>query len=225
VAKAELKAAQDAYDQLLQRAQRDESLGRYATAVTHAVEAWEYVDGMMKYERRFEDAEFKSLPCIDLVLRYAPLLFDVSSLDRLGELLKKHRSVEKHTTDDLEARLTKAREFLCRAHRLWSLIEQNPGITLDEVTARLGDKLRESPAMVARWEEMGLITRSQSRTGVSLRLTTRLESDALARCPSCGAKVQARKLSLWKEQRCPKCGQTVDLVIFAEVDEVNGVQK
>ena len=66
----------------------------YVKAVELALVSWEYIDGMIRYERRYEDnGELHSISAIEMVLKVSPFLFDRASLERVGE------TVEVSTTD------------------------------------------------------------------------------------------------------------------------------
>jgi len=62
--------------------------GLYRDAVKSALAAWNHIDGMMQYARRYEKTEFDSIEAIDLVLKYAPILFEYNILDSLA--LQRH---------------------------------------------------------------------------------------------------------------------------------------
>jgi len=109
MSKLVLQGSVAAYSDLLNNALEAERAGCFIDAIRHAVAAWVYVEDMMKYKRRWEQAEFKSVPCIDLVLKYAPLLLDNQCLNRLENLLRERRSIDKHASDDLASRLAEAR--------------------------------------------------------------------------------------------------------------------
>jgi len=89
--KAEMEAHRAQYYELIAKARAARQDGRYREAVELAMSSWEYVDGMMQYERKYDDKKFSSIEGIDLVLEYAPILFDAESLDKLEFLLKKQR--------------------------------------------------------------------------------------------------------------------------------------
>ena len=56
-----------AYQHKLSRARDAQSRGLYREAMESAVSAWEHIDGMMQYGRRYEDAEFDRIKLTDLV--------------------------------------------------------------------------------------------------------------------------------------------------------------
>jgi hypothetical protein len=213
MAKAELEAAKVAYDQCLSRAQHAETSRRYVEAIAHAVGAWEHVDGMMRFERKYEQAAFTSLPCVELVLKYAPLVFHVASLDQLDSLLREKRSVERHTSDDIGTKLEEATALMRAAHLLWDHVERNPESRQDQLRQRLGGNQEQWRWLAERWEAMGLFHRTQDQGSCCLRLVTRLDDRVKAKCGACGAIASGHKSSFLAEQVCPGCKVTAMFVI------------
>ncbi|HVP11023.1 MAG TPA: hypothetical protein VMV94_07530, partial [Phycisphaerae bacterium] len=125
--KAEMEAHRAQYYELIAKARAARQDGRYREAVELAMSSWEYVDGMMQYERKYEDKEFNSVEGIDVVLKYAPLLFDLDSLNRLEDLLKDRRRIERDTSADMGDKLAKATAMMWEARRMWNYLEREPG--------------------------------------------------------------------------------------------------
>ena len=115
--KSEMEAHRAAYYALIS-ARAALQQGLYHKAIDEASASWEYIDGMMQYERRYESKEFESVEGIDIVLEFAPLVFGFQSLEKLDELLRSQRRIDKHSSDDLAARLDSARQSLRDVHRL-----------------------------------------------------------------------------------------------------------
>jgi hypothetical protein len=220
MAKAELQAAQSMYDQCLERARAAERAGDFEGCISHAVAAWEYVADMMRFERRWEEAEFRSVPCIEFVLRYAPLLLDEDSLNRLAAFLKAEKSVDRFASDDLAARLSRARERLRIAFRLWTHIEHNPEARQDELRRLMGGDQDEWRDIAERWEKMGLVRRSPSMGSYTLRLTTELDATTYAKCHCCGAVVRSTRLDLLQSRDCTGCSQVSEFcILFTETSD------
>lgn len=214
MSKAQLQADQAAYDQLIAMARREEADGRFADAIAHAVSAWQHVSGMMKYERRWEEREFTSVPCIDIVLRLAPLILDWESLDRLADLLKGDRSIDRNASDDLAARLAEARGKLQDVLRLWRLVETEVGIMQSELRTRLGGEQERWRGLAEQLDRVGIIIRVPHGGSYRLWLATLMDAMVNGRCPSCGVVVRGRKSAMLEEQSCPKCGGRVTFVII-----------
>src|SRR5947209_7153912 len=85
--KTEMEAHQSRYYALMQQAQAAERRGLFRMSVEFAVSAFEHIDGMMQYERKYEEKEFASVSAIEMVLRYCPLLFYSEHLEKLESIL------------------------------------------------------------------------------------------------------------------------------------------
>lgn len=173
----------------------------------------------MRFERRFEDAEFSSVPCVDLVLRLSPLILDAQALDRLGELLKTRKAVDRHASDDLAGRLLEARAFLRTAHRLWDHLEQSPGCRQDHLNDALGGDQSTWRGLAERWDRMGLLNRRAEGASYRLWLATDLQATVRAKCMSCGHVHSGSKRRFLEEQPCPQCQQVVAFVMREESAE------
>jgi hypothetical protein len=213
MAKAELRSAQESYDAQMLLADQALTGGRYAEAIAHAKAAWPLVDDMMKYERRWEGTEFKSVPCIDLVIRYAPLRLDSGSLDELEALLRTKKSIDRHASDDIAARLVDARELIHSAHRLWDYLETHPNVRQDRLDDELGGPQATWRWIAEQWEGMGLLARTKHAGSYLLRLVTDMNAQARGLCSSCSASAGGRRRKLLKPQECPRCGRTVSFVL------------
>lgn len=213
--KAEMERHQADHDATLDEARFALQSRSWHKAIAFAVSSWQYLDGMMQYERKYEGREFTRLESIDIVLRLAPLLFDLSSLDKLASLLKSQRRIDKNASADLAADLSKARSLVWQAHKLWNHLQQHPGFRQDELRTTLGDDQERWRRLSEAWEEMGIIRRAPERGSYRLTFATRLDMRVLGKCPSCGALCKARKVKLLNEAKCPKCGTETRFVILA----------
>jgi hypothetical protein len=214
--KTELEEHRDSYDALLSSALAAERNGEHRRAVQAALQAWEYVDGMMQYERRYGGREFDSIKAIDLVLKYAPLLLDYQSLDRLADLLKASRRIEKNTSESLADLLQTARSKLWDVHRFYGHLEMNPDARQDELRQVLGGDQDSWRAISEAWEKMGMVSRLPSGGSYTLRLVTRLGEIVPAICPSCGVRTEGPKGMLLEPLSCPECGASVTFVLLSD---------
>src|SRR5438034_11671357 len=110
--KSEMEAHRAAYYALISQAHAAIQQGLVQKAIELASASWEYIDGMMQYERRYESKEFDSVEGIDIVLEYAPLIFDFHILEKMAELLKSQRRIDKNASDDLAAKLDSAKQSM-----------------------------------------------------------------------------------------------------------------
>jgi hypothetical protein len=213
--KAELKADAELYSSKVEEMRRAHDQRDYQGALALAAAAWDYVDGMMQFERRFEDrTERNSLECVDYALRYAPLLFDVQTLNTLSVLLRTQKRIDKNTAADLATNLENAYSLMKEAHRLWDHLERNLRVDQDKLRSTLGGDQDRWRWLAEKWGGMGLIQRVPIRGSYILSLLTRMESEVRAKCSACGVVAKAAKGRFWEQITCPKCKATVYFVIL-----------
>ena len=196
--------------------------GLHRSAVETALSAWDYIDGMMQCERKSGTKEFNSIEAIDLVLKYAPLLFDLSLLDRLESLLKTHRRIDKNTAASLPDKLAQARALMWAAHRLWDYLEEHPNAKQDELRQTLGGAQDQWRLIAETWEQMGLVNRAPEGRSYRLALSTRMGELVPGKCPSCGTIAEAPKAMFLEEFACAACEATVSFVILPKEDTLTG---
>lgn len=213
--KAEMEEHQASYKRLMTEARSAEQQGLYRKAIQSALEAWDHIDGMLRYEKRYGEEEFDSIPAIDMVLRYAPLLLDFETLDALEGLLKEHRRIERATSTNLADRLQEARDSMWENHRLWDHLEHNPAAEQNQLRACLGGDQDRWRAVAEAWEKMGLVTRTPDGGSYRLTLSTRLGEVVRAKCPSCGHDCEGSKSLFLEPMECPECQDTGLFVILA----------
>ena len=213
--KAEKEYHRTAYRSLIAKARSAERHGLYRETVDLALSSWDHIDGMMQYERKYEDKEFSSIQGIDLVMEYAPLLFDFSSLDTLETLLKNYRRIDKNTSESLADKLAKARVLMWNAHRLWDHLERHPETRQNKLSRILGGDHDQWQAVVTVWDKMGLLRRTSKGISNRLSLSTRMGKVVSAKCPSCGGVVDAPKSMFLEKLACPECRETVLFVILS----------
>lgn len=214
--KAELETDTKRYYAQVEEMRKAHKRGDYERAVGFAASAWDNVDGMIQFERRFENrSERNSLPCVDYALLYAPLLFDVQTLDTLSILLRTQKRVDKDTVADLAARLDGAYTLMKEAHRLWDHLERHERAEQAALRNELGGEQERWRWLAEKWESMGLVKRFPNRGSYLLSLSTRMESKVKAKCFACGVIAKAPKARFWEKNTCPKCNSVVYFVIIA----------
>ncbi|MEX0742122.1 MAG: hypothetical protein WD079_04935 [Phycisphaeraceae bacterium] len=213
--KSEMQAHAAEYDRLLGEAHSAQRQGLYRAAVDCAFSAWDHVDGMMQYRRKYQDEDFESIRAIEIVLHYAPLLLDLKSLDTLAEVLKSSRRLEKNTSESLADKLADARERLWHNHRLWDHLEWHPEARQDELRQTLGGGQEYWRTVAEAWEAMALLVRQPAGRSYRLTLTTRMGALVPAKCSACGKTVEAPKAMLLEETACPHCATTTAFVFLA----------
>ncbi len=210
-----MEGHQEQYHRLIAEARSAEREGLYRKAVELALSSWDHIDGMMQYERRYENTEFDDIEGIDVILRYAPLLFDFSSLDALENILKNSRRIEKNTSENLVAKLAKARARMWDAHQLWDHLERHPEVSQDELNRALGGSRDRWRSITDAWENMGLVYRTQDGGSQRVALSTRMGRVVPGKCSSCGVVVSAPKAMLLEKMVCSECRATVFFIILS----------
>lgn len=215
--KAEMEADRAEYDALMARARLAIHQGLYREAVELAMSSWKHIDGMMQYKRKYEDKEFASIDAIDVVLQYAPLVFDCRSLEALESLLKDQRRIEKNTSEDLGDKLAQARALMWDAHRLWDYLERHDSIRQDDLRATFGGDQDRWRSLAVTWERMGLVRRTSEGGSYRLALVTRMDEAVPGKCSSCGTVEEAPKIRFLEERVCSNCRAGVFFVILSRM--------
>jgi hypothetical protein len=212
--KAELEHHWNEYNTCMQQALLAETRGLYRAAIESALTSWPHVDGMLQYEHKYMHRDLASVPAIDVVLKYAPLLLDFHSLNALGDLLTSQKRIEKNTSESSVERLTAARTQLWDNHRLWTHLENHSDFRQDELRRVLGGNQDYWRSLAERWEAMGLVRRTPEGGSYRLKLSTRLGEVVFGKCPSCGAVLDAPKAMFLEPTHCPACRVSVSFVIL-----------
>ena len=201
--KTEMQDHHDQYHTLMHQARSAASVGNFRSALEHAFNAWPHIDGMMQLQKRQGNPDFVSVEALDLVLYYAPLLFDFARLNALDQLLADFRRIEKNTSADMEAKAQAARQQMWQAHRLWDFLELHPGARPDELRQNLQGDQDSWRDIVESWEKMDLICRVKEGGSYRLNLVTRMGEVIPGKCPACGHLVESPKSMLLEETICP----------------------
>lgn len=203
--KSELEQHYAAYQELVASARLAERDGFYRKAMRLALSSWKHIDGMMQYGTKYEEKEFDTIPAIEMVLKYAPLLLDFENLDALEALLKDCRRIERNTSECLADRLKAARTRMWKNHRLWDHLERNPGTRQDQLRKALGEDQEEWRSVAEDWHKMGLLRRVPEGGSYALTLATQMGEVVKAKCPSCGCLTEGTKGVFLEKMPCPKC--------------------
>lgn len=212
--KAELEADRIEYHQRLNLAKSHLAAQEYAKCISCALEACGFADGMMQFERKYEDREFKSIESVDLVLELCPLVLDSRSLASLETLLKEQRRIDRNTADDLSGRLREAQLQLLCVYRVLDCLERVADRSMDEMLARLGGQKKPWRKLIKGLEEVGLINLTDDGGNIRVSLITRMGSVVHAKCSSCGVIGRAEKRRFLGEIKCPKCRSSSLFVIL-----------
>jgi hypothetical protein len=219
MSKSDLQFAQREYDRWERTARTHEMRSEFVECVAAAKRGWPFVADTMKYERKYEHRTFSSIGCIDLVLEYAPPLFDIDSLNELEWLLKDDRSIDRAATDDLAARLLEARNQIAKNLKAWRLLDAG------DVEPRI---LRRDAAITnpecARlllvWTSIGCATRS-SVDGLEVVKLQSLSARRLqAECSECGTVCVDKGAAFLDDCPCPRCATRTYFVIRTELNDM-----
>lgn len=212
--KAEMEAHQQKYHANIRKARGAKRKGSFQEAIEFSKLSWDHIDGMMRYERKYEDKAFKSIEGIDIVLKHAPYLFDFQSLDDLEALLRSQKRIEKNTSLNLNNTLEAARKVMWDAHRVWSQLERAGELQKEKLLQILGGDNDNWQSMAESWYEMGLIRRWSEDDSYRIALVTRMDEATTGKCPSCGVLAKAPKSAFLITQTCPKCKVNGSFVIL-----------
>ena len=213
--KAELQSDATRYRSALSSMSKAHKEGDVLKAIKLAVDASEYIDGMMQFEKRFEKrVERRSVETIDYILKYAPLVFDRQSLETVGALLKAQKRIDKVATDDLAADLAQAIAMMWNAHRLWKVIKETPGMPQDQLRVRLGGKQEVWREIAESWDDLNLIHRIPSGGSYVLSIATSLATQIGGKCSSCGSTGKASVGTFLEDIMCPRCNHKTTFVML-----------
>jgi hypothetical protein len=189
--KTEMENHNQQYTDLLSEARQALKGKNPNEAIQLAVRAWDYIDGMLQYQRKYAAEQLPFMEAIDMVMHFAPLLLDSDSLDRLESLLKSQRRIRKNSDDDLLGELSRARDLMWDVYRVWDVIEGRPGCLETELLKSLGSPQGQCLTVLEALERIGLVRRTPA--GASYRVTfwTRMSALAYSKCHGCGAVVKA----------------------------------
>lgn len=213
--KTEMEHHRNAYYEHVANAKAALKQKLFHHAMRFAACSWEHIDGMMQYERKYEGRDSLNQEGIDLVLHYAPLIFDADSLDNLESRLKGQKRIAKHADTNFEHGLARARAVMWDAHRLWNQIELRSEVRQDNLRTEFGGDQHQWRALAEAWQEIGLIVRVPDGGSYRLSFNTNMSEATTARCPTCGAVAKAPKAKFLEKRHCPKCGVVVSFVLLA----------
>jgi hypothetical protein len=214
--KAELQSDADKYRSAVAAMRTAHTEGRFLDALKEAMDACDYIDGMMQFEKRYEKRdERKDVETIDYVFRYAPLLFDSASLNKLSDLLKSQKRIDKVATADLASELQQAIELMWEAHRLWDVLERESEVRQDQLRSTLGGQQERWRAVAEAWERMRLVQRTPEGGSYRISLVTKMSNTVRGKCRSCGATGKAEMMLFLDKIHCPKCKVSCDFVIIS----------
>ena len=213
--KAEMEAHHAEYHDHMKRSQAARAQGLYRQGIRLAMEAWEHIDGMMQYERKYEDQDTVTIEAVETVLNDAPLLFETQSIDAAEAFLRANPRIAKKAAGDLPEKLAAAKRLMWEAHRIWDYLEEHHDCELTELEKTIGGDRHTLRRISKAWEQMRLLSREPCGTSHRLQLLTRLGQIVRGKCHSCGAIAEAPKACFLEPMRCPECHGKSWFVILA----------
>jgi Fe2+ or Zn2+ uptake regulation protein len=212
--KAELEEATKLYHARMDNARLALREGRVSDSVREAVAAWEHLDARMRYEQRYDSAEFETVDCVEIVLDHAPFVLDYDSLSRLEQLLKKSRRIERNTSKNLVDALAVASARLRCVYQIVDQLENEvlvPESAFQTQDPGAGIDMRE---MLKRLYKAGLIELESSDGHRACRLATAMSEHWYAKCRSCGETVKGPKRRFLSKLGCPACRSESSFVVI-----------
>lgn len=156
-------------------------------------------------KKRDINPEVPSLRCINVVCKYAPLLFERDCLARVHDFITSNRALAKYDGDYL-GKVEMAIEQQETARILWNGIAAKPGFLQRNIRKQLGLDRDTVVAILGVWEELGVVCRTKSRGSYRIDFPSRLDAVTDGCCPKCGIRGKARKELFLKPVTCRKCG-------------------
>lgn len=214
MSKADLQDATTKYESCVAAALAAESHGCLKEAVDHAVQAWEFLEAMLRFSKRFRKLDVDSVHCVNLVVRLAPVLLDPEPLDTLSTLLKSRKSIDRAVSDNLAEMLAGAKRRLAAAHRIFDCIERNPEIGNDDLCSLVEIEAERVTEILGQWLRFGVVRRTSLGHAHGFRLTLDLGAIEHARCARCGRDATGEKSSFLTLRACDSCGVEQQFVIL-----------
>jgi hypothetical protein len=214
--KSQLERAYSSHNAAMADARIAELQRDFQQGVKFAGIAIHHLDGMIQYEKRYLGrAHFDTVDSIDFVLQYAPLIFSFQALDKLADVLKSQRRIEKSIDSDIQAGIADARALMLDAHLLWCHLDNQSDIYWRE-TSILSNLSRNSwRALLDAWTQIGLLRHITVEGATLLGWGTRLSEEVLAKCSSCGMVCDDIKMQFMQDFKCKKCHATVPFVLLS----------
>ena len=202
--KAELEQQDNAYQALMYKANAALRSNLYRETIEFAVSAWDYIDGMIQYQRRFADSEVSSIQAIDIVLHYAPLLMDSETLDRLEALLHSQKRITKSTGIDWDSRLSRARAAMWEGHQFWTHLEGHGAVDESSLNDVLGGDCKHWLLIAEGWIEMGLVFRLHAVNKSLLSLVTDSQPTCVGEVPFVRSGSQGAEVAMPRRASLPQ---------------------
>lgn len=203
--KNELIVERNRYLSLLQRALAELQNNRFFEAIELAVESLAFVNGTFQYERKQLNNDAFDFPTHEIIFQYAPRLFHFRSLNAVRLHLDQNKQLEKSTKYEFRKRLQDARDEMAECLALWKTME---------TTREINNLSYRCKRAIELWSQIGLIVPDQSNNNNTWIFAFDYAALYRGKCSQCGAVSNAKKSSLLKKMKCPKCNTMSALTII-----------
>lgn len=217
--KAEMEAQHKEYSRFVLEARSAVERLEFRESIRLAECSWEFIDGMLQFEKRFLSSEKVNIHGLTIVFHYSPLLLDFEILERLESFLESTPRVKKNSDKDVIRQLEESRECLAQSHKLWGWLDDRKSIYMDDVK----NSKSSIKKIVAFWVETGIAKWIPKSERQVLKLVTHLQEIIRGKCSFCGVCVQAQKSKLLDTVVCPNCKQRMVFTLLA--DQVSQASK
>ncbi len=208
--KAELEIEYKSFHSLAEQTKASISAHEYSAAIALGLKSFEFIDGMIQYERKYEDKENPSHPTIKAVLTFAPVVFGWKAIDEVEALLNSTRRIEKNSNEDWRQRIADSRQLQKRALHLWSSMLSQETYLPEAIEVSRKDR----QFILKSWEEMGFTTTSGSVAENVLVLASSKMERTRAKCMHCGEVAVSTKEKFLSEVKCPRCSMLTLFVML-----------
>lgn len=203
--KAEMEEHWRRYLSLVEQAQSAEKQRSFVRVIELARASWDHIDGMLRHQRNNPAFGVRNLDGIELVLRYAPLVFDEGMLNQAEEFLKSKRRVAKESPVDLVAAIESARERLWLAYAIWDQLEREERCSLSALETRHRDCRSDLRLTLLVWESLNIVRRWHSGDTDWIGFCSWALGTTAAKCPGCGVVARHARRAIHEETMCHSC--------------------
>lgn len=202
--KIELEELRSRYLGLIHEANRSLAINEFPLSISKALEALEFIEGAIQYEKRYLKNESFPHVAFDIIFGNAPTFFLFDALSAVESYLNDSKKIDK--TGDQRERLEAARLRMREAAQLWDLLRSGTATPA---------QLRDGAEHIDRWKRIGCVFQGPNGLQMAFQPDTLMR----AKCRYCGAISQGKKSSFLKARACPKCTANSELVLLGVAEK------
>lgn len=196
--KAELQTAFERCEQRRRDVSPLEAARSYAQVVQALLAVLPDQHAAVSYQRRYLKSPAPVTPALDLILRYAPPMFQGGALTAVQQWYDSGTKTERAALPDFPAKIETARAVLAHAVQLWGVLAEHPTAIL-RPTATAHDA-----AVLPIWISAGVIAQRPEDPATCSRVSD-TRRPAVAKCAGCGRERTALLAELLEPATCPAC--------------------